>query len=132
MNKPFVSSIQPGEVCIINATSELKTKIKKNGFHIRCASRSGHRWKGTEHILFEPHDESIFNYGGTVPASPILINICLFLKSEGIPFRANFKMDFSPSDFMRQLQKEKAYDDSFFEISWDSGDCVIAEIKSAT
>src|SRR4030042_1282048 len=100
MNTPFVSSIDAGQVCLLNIDPELKTRIKKEGFRIRKKSRTGSRRQAEEYILFEPSEVRVFSYKSGVLESQELVRICLYLNKEGLPFRKNFKMDFSPSDYM--------------------------------
>jgi len=133
MNKPFVSSIFPGEILIININNQLKKRIRGKGIRIRQSSRRGYvQHKGDAFILFEPEEQVIFSHPEGIIENKELSDICLYLNGQNIPFRANFKMDFSPSDYMRHLQKLGILKKAFKEISWDSGEAKIMEINPRT
>lgn len=129
-NKSFIRSIGPGEIALIYVDLQLKERIKEAGIRIRQASRKGQRQKDWLYILFEPENQTIFSHakGGVIENKELTV-ICLFLNRQEIPFYANFKMDLSPSDYMRHLQKIGVLKETFREISWESGEEKIVEVR---
>jgi len=126
MDIPSIAFIDQGDISLTGVTPELKKNIRNAGYRIRKKSRRGSTSIGYEHILFEP-EKPIFSHPNGIEEIHELTNICFYLAQNGFVFVDNFKMDFSPYDYMDFVTKNGFIQIPFKVITWDGAKQVIYE-----